>query len=80
MPSPPVMTLDQARKGDRLLIHQIPDAAVRIQVVRFGIAIGSTVTLQSAMPGGPVILRRGLQEIALGREIARSIQVERLSA
>jgi ferrous iron transport protein A len=77
MPPSPTITLDQARKGDRLLIQAIPDATVRVQVVRFGLAIGATVTCQSVMPGGPVILRRGFQEIAIGRDLARTIQVER---
>ncbi len=71
------ITLDQARKGDRLLIQAIPDSTVRVQVVRFGLSIGSIVTCQSVMPGGPVILRRGFQEIAIGRDLARTIQVSR---
>lgn len=78
-PSPPI-SLDQARKGDRLLIQAIPDATVRVQVLRFGLSIGSVVTCQSVMPGGPVVLRRGMQEIAIGRELARTIQVERQAA
>ena len=77
MPPSPHITLDQARKGDRLLIQEIPDATVRVQVVRFGLSIGSVVTCQSVMPGGPVILRRGFQEIAIGRDLARTIHVER---
>lgn len=77
MSSSPAITLDQARKGDRLLIEAIPDSTVRVQVVRFGLAIGSLVTCQSVMPGGPVILRRGFQEIAIGRDLARTIQVSR---
>ena len=77
MPQPPAITLDQARKGDRLRIQEIPDPTVRVQVVRFGLAVGATVTCQSVLPGGPVILRRGFQEIAIGRDIARTIQVER---
>lgn len=74
------LSLDQARKGDRLLIQAIPDAAVRVQVLRFGLAIGAVVTCQSVMPGGPVILRHGRQEIAIGRELARTIQVAREAA
>ena len=41
MPPSLSITLDQARKGDRLLIQAIPDATVRVQVVRFGLSIGS---------------------------------------
>lgn len=78
-PSPSI-SLDQARQGDRLLIQAIPDAQVRVQVVRFGLSIGSVVTCQSVMPGGPVILRRGFQEIAIGRDLARTIQVSRQAA
>lgn len=77
MPARPSISLDQARQGDRLLIEAIADSDIRAQVVRFGLGIGSTVTCQSVMPGGPVILRRGMQEIAIGRDLARTIQVSR---
>lgn len=77
MPPSSRITLDQARKGDRLLIQDVPDATVRAQIVRFGLSVGAMVTCQAVMPGGPVILRRGLQEIAIGRDLARTIHVER---
>lgn len=69
------MTLDQAKKGSELTIVSIPDDASRSQLIRLGISEGTNVICHEKLPMGPVILRRRRQEIAVGRKLARSIEV-----
>ena len=70
------MTLDMVRRGDHVRILKIDDPQVRIQAIRFGIGEGSDVRCAEKLPAGPVVVRRGRQEIAIGRSIARAIDVE----
>lgn len=69
------MTLDQARKGSMVRILSIPDAAHRIQLIRLGIGEGSRVRCGERIPLGPLVLQCHRQEIAVGRALARGIQV-----
>jgi len=71
------MCLDQVRTGEEVVIREIPDSMAKTQFIRFGIGEGSTVTCHSKIPFGPVVLRKNRQEIAIGRELARTIIVER---
>ncbi len=41
---------------------------------------GATVSCVTTLPAGPVVLRSGRQEIAVGRGLARRIRIERLGA
>ncbi|HZK67210.1 MAG TPA: ferrous iron transport protein A [Chloroflexota bacterium] len=70
------MTLDMVSRGDRVRILRIEDPQARFQAIRLGIAEGADVRCSEKLPAGPIVLRRGRQEIAIGRGIARSIQVE----
>ncbi|MBE0447330.1 MAG: ferrous iron transport protein A [Actinobacteria bacterium] len=71
------MCLDQVKIGERVIIKEILDGTAKTQFIRFGIGEGSTVTCHSKIPFGPVVLRKNRQEIAIGRELARTITVER---
>lgn len=73
------MCLDQVKTGDEIIIKEIPDSMVKTQFIRFGIGEGSTVICHTKIPFGPVVLRKNRQEIAVGRELARTISVERRS-
>ena len=68
-------TLDSVRAGEMFEIVCIEDAAARLSALRFGMAEGSVVSCIIRIPAGPVVLRRGRQEIAVGRGIARGICV-----
>ncbi len=70
------MTLDQTRPGQSFTIASIDDDYARLQAIRFGIAEGSKAICQSVLPGGPVVVRKGKQELALGRNLASRIRVE----
>lgn len=69
------MTLDQAVPGQIFIITAINDDLARLQAIRFGIAEGARAICQTVLPGGPVVLRKGKQELALGHNLAHRIQV-----
>lgn len=70
-------TLAGMRAGDRVVIRRIADDTARAQAVRFGMGEGAQVSCVTTLPGGPVIVRSGRQEIAIGRGLARRIAVDR---
>lgn len=70
------MTLEQAKKGEKLIVMNIMDPEMRIKAIRFGIMEGAEVTCMEKLPSGPVIIQKGKQELAIGRGLARRIVVE----
>jgi len=68
-------TLDLARRGDRLVVLGVDDERARMHAVRFGMGEGACVSCVTVLPAGPVVLRSGRQEIAVGRELAKRIRV-----
>lgn len=71
------MTLEQARPGDTLLVKSITDPETATNAMRLGVSEGEILEVASKVPGGPVVIRRGSIEIALGRDLCKSILVER---
>jgi ferrous iron transport protein A len=57
-------------------IVSLPPGATRTWALRFGLAEGAGVCCTVRLPQGPVVIRRGQQEIAIGRDLARGIAVE----
>lgn len=72
------LTLEQAKVGEKLLIKTIHDMETATVAMRLGIAEGESVYLASKVPGGPVVIQRGAMEIALGRDLCRGIEVQRI--
>lgn len=70
------MTLADVKRGDEFQITAIPEENIRTQALRFGISEGAEVSCAEKVPGGPVIVARNLQEIAVGRNLAEQITVE----
>jgi Fe2+ transport system protein FeoA len=70
------MTLDQAKKGQKIIIGKIPDESIKIQAIRLGIYEGASINCSGKIPFGPVIVSNRMQEIAIGRNLARSITIE----
>lgn len=70
------MTLDQAKRGQKIIIDNIPNKEIKIQAIRLGIYEGAKVNCSGKIPFGPVILSNRMQEIAIGRNLARSISVK----
>jgi Fe2+ transport system protein FeoA len=70
------MSLTDLRHGQCATITAIPDEYLRVQLLRFGITCGSEIRCHCKLPLGPVVLKFGSQEIAMGREIARMVSVQ----
>ncbi len=73
------MTLDKIKKGQSVKILSIPNRQVKDQAIRFGIAEGAVVEVQDVVPAGPIVLKKGHQEIAFGRRLAKEISVQLVS-
>lgn len=69
------MTLAQVKRGSKVKIGNIPDASIRAQAIRFGIAEGAEVECIERIPAGPIIVKKRFQEIAIGRRLAENITV-----
>jgi Fe2+ transport system protein FeoA len=70
-------TLDAIRSGEQIEILGVDDEHARIQALRFGMAEGACVECVTRIPAGPVVLRSGRQEIAVGRNLAKRIRVRK---
>jgi Fe2+ transport system protein FeoA len=73
-------SLDTARPGQTLRVVEIDDPPARLQALRFGMAEGADIHCVMRIPAGPVVIRSGRQEIAIGRALARRIRVTSGSA
>jgi len=71
-------TLDCLSRGDWCRVLGIDDDRARGQAIRFGMGEGAMVSCVTKLPAGPVVLRSGRQEIAVGRQLAQRIRIERL--
>jgi len=71
------MYMTDLRRGDWAVVRKIADELVRVQAIRFGIAEGAVFSVEEILPLGPVILKRGTMRYAIGRNLARQIEVER---
>jgi Fe2+ transport system protein FeoA len=69
--------LSCARKGEHFEIISVDDDSARIQALRFGMSAGASVECVTRVPAGPIVLKSGRQEIAVGRGLADRIQVRR---
>lgn len=70
-------SLSSAKKGDLFEIVSVDDQHARIQALRFGMSEGACVECVTRIPAGPIVVKSGRQEIAVGRSLAQRIQVRR---
>lgn len=70
-------SLDCVRAGEYLEIISVDDDHARIQALRFGMSEGACVQCVTRIPAGPLVIQSGRQEIAVGRSLARKIQVRK---
>ncbi len=75
-----VCSLDRVRKGEQIEIVSVDDGHARVQALRFGMSEGACVECITRIPAGPLVIKSGRQEIAVGRELAKRISVRRLSS
>jgi Fe2+ transport system protein FeoA len=76
----PKETLAALRRGDSCTVVSIDDERARDVALRFGMAAGASVSCVTAIPAGPIVLRSGRQEIAVGRGLAKRIHIQRHTA
>lgn len=70
------MKLSQLKKNQKFKIIYIPDEMIRAQIIRFGLIEGSEAFCIQVIPAGPIIVRKNRHELAIGRALAGSIDVE----
>lgn len=70
------MTLADAGDGQWLIVCGTSDDDVMWQALRFGIGVGSLIQVQQNIPHGPVIVSKKHVEIAIGRQLAKSVNVK----
>ena len=69
------MSVSEMKVGDIATVLEVPEGGIRDQLLRFGIAPGAKVRCHARLPLGPVVLKFGGQEIALGREVAKGVKI-----
>lgn len=70
-----IIPLIEARLGQTLRIHSLPQGRMRIYFIRLGISEGDSAVCHERLPGGTVVLRKNRQEIAIGHKLASEILV-----
>jgi Fe2+ transport system protein FeoA len=78
LPACDTCTLDCVRRGDKLEIVSVDDTNARMQAMRFGMSAGACVECVTRIPAGPLVIKSGRQEIAVGRSLAKRISVRKL--
>jgi ferrous iron transport protein A len=70
------MNLSDGKDGQWLIVTGTIGEEMTNQALRFGIGEGSRIQVQKNIPGGPIIISKNHLEIAIGRQLAKSIAVE----
>lgn len=68
-------TLDTVSIGQQVTIRRFMDTEMSLLAMRFGLNEGVVVELCAKPPGGPLVLRKGSLEVALGRKLCQKIEV-----
>ena len=70
------MNLESAPNKSVLEIIAINQESLSCDAMRFGIEPGEFVQIINKLPGGPIIIQKNQQQIAIGRELAKAIEVK----
>ncbi len=70
------MNLESAPKKQLLEVISISQEKLSEDAMRFGIEAGECVQIVNKLPGGPIVIQKNQQQIAIGRELARVIEVK----
>ncbi len=71
------MQLNQVKSGEKILLNFIP-ASIKAELIRMGLSEGDKIECLVKIPGGPVVLLKDLQEIAIGNNYSKEIQVTQI--
>jgi Fe2+ transport system protein FeoA len=69
-------TLDKIKRGDSFFITKFIDPQLKCLSTRFGMSEGQALKCIYKTPGGPVILQKKFQEIALSQCFSKNIEVQ----
>lgn len=72
------MTLADVKVGQRVRVVAIERTSQTADAIRLGIVPGREVTVLTKVRYGPVVVRYGVSEVAIGYRLARRIVVNRL--
>ena len=70
------MNLEDAPNKSILEIISISQDNLTTDALRFGIEAGETIKIINKLPGGPIVIQKNEQQIAIGRELARAVEVK----
>ncbi|HAR64285.1 MAG: ferrous iron transport protein A [Candidatus Margulisiibacteriota bacterium] len=70
------MGLDQMKVGAVARIVSLPEGQLAVQFVRLGLCVGSKIVCIGKLPGGPIVIKKNHQELAIGRMLAQKIILE----
>ena len=70
------MNLEEAPIKKELEIVSISETKLNELALRFGIDAGELVFIVNKLPGGPIVIQKKEQQIAIGRELAKEIEVK----
>ena len=70
------MNLTEAPNKSPLEVVSISDAKLLGDAMRFGIEEGEQIQIINKLPGGPIVIQKNQQQIAIGRELAQIIEVK----
>lgn len=70
------MTLNQLQPGQKAKLQNLPTGLVKVQAIRLGLTPGTEVTCVCQINKGPVVISKNFQQIAIGQELAKQIEVE----
>ena len=71
------MHLGEVKEGEIVEILEFPEGDIKSQAIRFGIDSGQSVYISQVFNNGPVVIKKGNQEIAIGRNLAEKIKIKR---
>lgn len=69
------ITLDKIKRGKIAKVKALPPGIEKIQLIRLGICEGSDIYCLERLPGGTIIVQKNRQEIAIGYDLAKKIQI-----
>jgi|TergutMp193P3_1026864.scaffolds.fasta_scaffold125699_2 Fe2+ transport system protein FeoA len=64
--------------GQKVVIKHIPEGKYKSQLLRLGLYEGQTIECISKLPGGTMVLGVNRQELALGKKLTNSIDIEKI--
>ena len=67
--------LSNAKVGSTFEVVSISDEKLLSDAMRFGIEVGSRLQVIAKLPGGPIVIQKGEQQIAIGKDLAETIKI-----